>query len=83
MAVGVGETDGVIRVRFDAATRSVQGTPEKIVRNLPAGGNHWTRTVDVGPDGKLYVSIGSSCNVCEEADKRRATIVRWISDEPA
>lgn len=76
----VGETDGVIRVRFDAATRSVQGTPEKIVRNLPAGGNHWTRTVDVGPDGKLYVSIGSSCNVCEEADERRATIVRYDLD---
>ena len=76
----VGETDGVIRVRFDAATRTVRGTPEKIVRDLPAGGNHWTRTVDVGPDGKLYVSIGSSCNVCQEADRRRATITRYDLD---
>jgi len=76
----VGETDGVIRVRFDAATRAVSGQPEKIVEGLPAGGNHWTRTVDVGPDGKLYVSIGSSCNVCQEADRRRAAIVRYDLD---
>ena len=76
----VGETDGVIRVRFDAATRSTSGTPEQVVKGLPAGGNHWTRTVDVGPDGKLYVSVGSSCNVCEEADRRRATIVRYDLD---
>jgi glucose/arabinose dehydrogenase len=76
----VGETDGVVRVRFDAATRSVQGTPQKIVKDLPAGGNHWTRTVHVGPDDKLYVSVGSSCNVCEEADRRRATIVRYDLD---
>ena len=34
----------------------------------PRSGNHWTRTLRVGPDGWLYVSVGSSCNVCEEKD---------------
>lgn len=76
----VGETDAIVRVRFDAERRQVIGTPERIVKNIPGGGNHWTRTVDVGPDGKLYVSIGSSCNVCEEKDPRRATIVRYDLD---
>jgi glucose/arabinose dehydrogenase len=28
----------------------------------------------IGPDGRLYVSVGSSCNVCEEEDERRAAI---------
>ena len=28
----------------------------------------------------MYVSIGSSCNVCEEKDPRRATIVRYRPD---
>jgi glucose/arabinose dehydrogenase len=28
----------------------------------------------------LYVSIGSSCNVCEEADPRRAAIVQFAPD---
>ncbi|HYE75593.1 MAG TPA: PQQ-dependent sugar dehydrogenase, partial [Blastocatellia bacterium] len=33
-----------------------------------------------GRDGKLYVSIGSSCNVCEEADERRTTIMVYNAD---
>ena len=32
-----------------------RGTLERIVTGLPTGGNHWTRTVRVGPDGMLYV----------------------------
>jgi glucose/arabinose dehydrogenase len=75
----VAETDAVLRVRFDAATRRVSGAPERIVKGLPSGGNHWTRTVDVGPDGKLYVSVGSSCNVCLD-DARRAAILRYDLD---
>jgi glucose/arabinose dehydrogenase len=49
------------------------GRFEKLV-DLPAGGGHSTRTVKVGPDNRLYVSIGSSCNVCDEGDERRAAI---------
>lgn len=76
----VAETDAILRVRFDAQTRRVSGTPERIVTGIPGGGNHWTRTIDVGPDGKLYLSIGSTCNVCIEDDARRATIVRYDLD---
>ncbi len=50
-----------------------QFIPEKIV-DLPGGGRHYTRTIGFGPDGRLYVSIGSSCNVCFEKDRRRAAI---------
>lgn len=58
---------------------------ELLVDDLPAGnrltgGGHKTRTVIVGPDEKLYVSIGSSCNVCQEDDERRATIMRYDLD---
>lgn len=56
-----------------------------LIKDLPSGnkltgGGHTTRTVVVGPDQKLYVSIGSSCNVCIESDNRRATIVRYNLD---
>jgi glucose/arabinose dehydrogenase len=33
-----------------------------------------SRTIGFGKDGRLYVSIGSSCNVCVEEDPRRTTI---------
>jgi glucose/arabinose dehydrogenase len=47
-----------------------------IVPHLPTDGNHVTRTVLVGPDGNLYVSIGSTCNNCIESDPQRATV--WM-----
>ncbi|TSC84811.1 MAG: L-sorbosone dehydrogenase [Parcubacteria group bacterium Gr01-1014_13] len=49
------------------------GPLEKII-DLPPKGNHFTRTLGFGPDGRLYVSIGSTCNVCHENDPRYASI---------
>jgi glucose/arabinose dehydrogenase len=76
----VGETDAIARVRFDPRTRATSGALERVVTDLPTGGNHWTRTVRFGPDGGMYVSVGSSCNVCEEEDPRRAALLRFEPD---
>ncbi len=76
----VAETGAVGRVRFDPETRRTSGAFERVVSGLPPGGNHWSRTLRFGPDGWMYVSIGSSCNVCEEKDPRRAAIVRYRPD---
>ena len=76
----VAETGAIARVRFDAASGRATGQLERIVSDLPAGGNHWTRTIRFGPDGWLYVSVGSSCNVCLETDPRRAAILRFRPD---
>lgn len=76
----VAETGAVLRVRFDAKKRAVVGAPERIIEDLPSGGRHWTRTVGVGPDDRLYVSVGSSCNACIEDDARRAAITRYALD---
>ena len=75
----VAETDAVGRIRFDPATRATTGTFTRLVTGIPTS-HHWTRTVRIGPDGLMYVSIGSSCNVCIEEDKRRAAIVRYHAD---
>jgi len=58
------------------------GTREVILENLPVGGDysHVSRTIGFSSSGKMYVSIGSSCNVCAESDKRRAAIVEYNSD---
>ena len=50
--------------------------------DLPARGSHWTRTIAIGPDRKLLVSVGSSCNSCEERDRRRAAIYRYDARRP-
>jgi len=46
-------------------------------KDLPGGGGHSTRTVVQGPDGRLYVAAGSSCNACIESDPRRAAVMRF------
>jgi glucose/arabinose dehydrogenase len=50
------------------------------VIELPIEGNHTSRTLRIGPDHKLYVAAGSTCNVCAEDDPRRATIMRYNLD---
>lgn len=67
------ETGAVRRVRFDAAARAVSGAPEAVAA-LAGGGMHFTRTLRVGPDRMLYVSSGSSCNVCIETTSRAAML---------
>jgi glucose/arabinose dehydrogenase len=76
----VAETDAIGRIRFDPSTGATSGGFERVVTGLPGGGNHWTRTLRFGPDGWMYVSIGSSCNVCAEQDPRRATMMRYRPD---
>lgn len=76
----VGETDRVRRWRFDHAARAVQGRGEVVLGGIPGGGNHWTRTLELGPDGWIYMQVGSTCNVCIERDARRATLMRFRPD---
>jgi len=75
----VAETGRVLRFRYDARTR-VAEAPVTVVPDLPAGAHHWTRSIAFGPDGRLYVAIGSSCDVCREADARRAAILSYAVD---
>ena len=67
-------------VRMKYANGKAEGTPEKVADLPVSTTSHWTRTVDFGPDGKMYVSIGSSCNACEETDPRRTTIMQFNAD---
>lgn len=49
---------------------------QKLIADLPDGGQHPNRTLAVGPDGNLYVSVGSTCNACLEPDSEHATLLR-------
>jgi glucose/arabinose dehydrogenase len=56
------------------------GEQTTITNNIPCCGGHSSRTARFGPDGKLYVAAGSSSNTDVEADRRRATIMRFNAD---
>ena len=76
----VAEQSQVGRIRFDDAAGRVDGSYEVVIADLPAGGNHWRKTIRFGPDGLLYLNIGSSCNVCLEQDDRRAAMLRYTAN---
>jgi len=50
---------------------------------LPDGGQHPLRTLGVGPDSKLYLSVGSNCDACEQLDPELATLLRVNSTSGA
>ena len=77
-ALYVANTDGVVRVTL-GANMVATGTPT-YVNKYPSGGGHWTRTIVFGKDSAMYVSVGSSCNLCVETTPERATVLRFNED---
>ena len=78
-ALYAGVPSGVIRL----ADRDGDGLFEEqttLIDDYPTSG-HSTRTVLFLPDGRMAVSVGSSCNVCEEEDPRRAAVVIYDGPE--
>ncbi|HQZ82891.1 MAG TPA: PQQ-dependent sugar dehydrogenase [Pyrinomonadaceae bacterium] len=81
------ETHQLTRRKFTPGeTKPTDLTPE-VLRTFPDyglsykyGGWHLTRTLSFGPDGRLYVSVGSSCDACIEKEKVRASIISMKPD---
>ncbi len=76
----VGETTRVTRLAMDGLEVVGRDVP---IDDLPSLRAHYTTTVLFrGPD-ELFVSMGSSCNVCDERDARLATVARYDPDSGA
>jgi Raf kinase inhibitor-like YbhB/YbcL family protein len=56
------------------------GPLDMIIHDLPDAGQHNTRTVQIGPDDMMYISVGSTCNECNEPNPENATILRASLD---
>jgi Raf kinase inhibitor-like YbhB/YbcL family protein len=52
------------------------GEFKTLITDLPDGGQHPNRTLAVGPDEMLYITVGSDCNACKEPNEEHATILR-------
>lgn len=72
----IAETDQVAVYEYDE--KNLSATNKRKIIDLPGGGNHFTRTLLFMPspnDDQLLISVGSTCNVCDEEDWRRAKIL--------
>ncbi len=53
--------------------------PHVVLRRLPFG-RHQQDNIVPGPDGRLYLGNGSTCDACKERDRRSATILSFRPD---
>lgn len=56
----------------------LKASNKKKLLDLPQSGRHFTRTlhrISTGQGEKLLISIGSTCDVCEEKDERVGTVL--------
>ena len=68
---------------FDYDPERLTATSEQKLADLPPGGRHFTRSLLFLPgtrDRRLLISVGSSCDTCEEEDWRYAKILAMDPD---
>ena len=66
--------------RTDINADGTLGQPQQLIGNLPDAGQHPNRTLGFGPDGFMYITVGSTCNACAEPNVENATILRANPD---
>ena len=81
----IAETDKLSRYEYHRGDKAITGK-QQILANYPDyglsykyGGWHLTRSL-TQHNGKIYVSVGSSCNACIEKESVRATIQEMNPD---
>jgi glucose/arabinose dehydrogenase len=79
-------TDRLVRYKYVRGEEKPSSAPEALATfpdyglDYKYGGWHLTRTIAVGPNEKLYISVGSSCNACEEKEDIRAAVMEMDPD---
>lgn len=76
----IANTGGVVRVRLGPDGRVASGEQPESLNSYDSGGGHSTRSIAFGADGGMYVTVGSTCNLCIEKKPERATVMRYDAD---
>lgn len=75
----VANADSLVAFPYEPGVTSIAASPRPVT-SLPAGRNHhWTKSLAAGPDGRLYVGVGSNSNVAEngmDEEVERAAILQ-------
>ena len=78
----IAKTEGVYVAPYQPGQTNIDINTIKLLATLPGGGGHSSRTVAVGPDSRVYTSLGISGNCSDEYldksypfDKRRGGVL--------
>jgi glucose/arabinose dehydrogenase/cytochrome c553 len=69
-------------IRFDNIEKTYTKKPKyKVIKDdFPKDKWHGEKIIQAGPDGKLYIPIGSPCNVCDKENEPYSKIYRMNPD---
>lgn len=85
LSIGIDYYDGDLYVsdltrirKYKDILKDLEKPPAAVIINntFPGDSRHGGKFIKVGPDKKLYVTIGAPCNVCLKEDERYAAITR-------
>jgi len=62
----IAQTDGLYRAPYIAGQLNIEPDTVTLLAALPGGGGHSSRTMAVGPDGRVYVSLGIQRNCSDQ-----------------
>ena len=62
----IARTSGVYRAPYQPGQKQIAPASLKLLARLPGGGGHSSRTVGVGPDGRVYASLGIQGNCSDQ-----------------
>jgi len=87
LGVAVHVPSGEVYVSYQGAVTILSDTDgdgrsdqeRTLVDDLPFD-KHQNDNLEFGPDGGLYIGVGSTCDACEDPDPRSATILRFDID---
>jgi putative membrane-bound dehydrogenase-like protein len=84
LGVAVHDSNGEVYVSYQGAITVLKDTDgdgrsdteRLLVGDLPFD-KHQNDNLEFGPDGWLYIGVGSTCDACEDPDPRSASILRF------
>src|SRR5205085_3968569 len=68
---------GVVMRLIDSNQDGEADSRQVLMSDLPSTGLHQNDNLKFGPDGWLYMGMGTTCNACQESDPRNGSILRF------
>ncbi|MGB5259504.1 MAG: sugar dehydrogenase [Gammaproteobacteria bacterium] len=62
----IARTDGLYRAPYSPGQKTIRADSVELLLALPGGGSHNSRSVAIGPDGRVYLSLGITGNCSNE-----------------
>jgi glucose/arabinose dehydrogenase len=62
----IAQTSGLYVAPYEPGQEAIPPNTVHLMARLPGGGGHTSRTVRVGPDGRIYLSLGISHNCSDQ-----------------